>query len=70
LGRHALHLLVTEGALQLLRRNGLIGAVSHPGLSDVTQARLLEGSQQPTKAATHAYTTLLATAKHVHQDTL
>ena len=42
------------------------------GLGDVTQARLLEGSQQPAKAATHVspHTALLTTAKHGHQYTL
>ena len=43
LGRHALHLLLTESAVQLLRRDRLIGTISTQGLNGVTQARLLEG---------------------------
>jgi hypothetical protein len=69
---HALHLIITECAVQLLRRDRLIGAVAYPGLRDVAQTRLLESSQEATKAATHPSThrTLLATAKHAHQYTL
>jgi hypothetical protein len=58
--------------VQLLGRDWLIGAVSDPGLGDVSQAGLLESTQQAAKAATHPSThcTLLAAAKHGHQYTL